>query len=330
MDKNYTFKKVILDVNDNSLNVLLTNKGNGKLDLSRHKIDTIPYELLKDSSGITEIILPEGLKEIEFGAFQNSKNLENINIPSSVEKIAGKFAINTPVESSNNISGCFVKDGWCLSIPGSGSVTIPEDAKKLSNNLLEYDRKVTSIHISSKTEILPRGCFYYAYGLKKITFDKDSPLKEIDWGAIYGGGLEEMHIPSKVEDISYEAIYSSNLKKIFIDDLKNYCNINRASNSIYVSSYDLYLNNNLITNLIIPSDIEIIKPYIFKGANITSVTIPKSIKNLGTYSFGYTKKLENIVYESTISEWNAITKEYNWAYNAATKYVQCTDGQVTI
>lgn len=50
---------------------------------NRALVDKIPL--------VTEIILPEGLKSIGYGAFYNCKNLETVNIPDSVEEI-GDYA----------------------------------------------------------------------------------------------------------------------------------------------------------------------------------------------------------------------------------------------
>ena len=51
------------------------------------KVETIPYQLCKDSAGITELSLPEGLKKICEGAFESCEGIEELVIPSTVEII---------------------------------------------------------------------------------------------------------------------------------------------------------------------------------------------------------------------------------------------------
>lgn len=51
-----------------------------------------------------------------------------------------------------------------------------------------------------------------------------------------------------------------------------------------------------------------IDDYAFFGCTvITSVTIPNTIKSIGTYAFGYCMSLENVYYEGSQTDWNKIT-----------------------
>ena len=46
--------------------------------------------------------------------------------------------------------------------------------------------------------------------------------------------------------------------------------------------------------------------------------------------FNGCSSLTTIIYNGTMAEWNAISKNGNWRRNSAIQYVQCTDGTITL
>lgn len=62
--------------------------------------------------------------------------------------------------------------------------------------------------------------------------------------------------------------------------------------------------------------------------NLTIVTIPASIKTIGVSAFRNCFDLMTITYQGSVSEWLAISKEYDWDYNTPDYTVYCTDGAV--
>lgn len=145
--------------------------------------------------------------------------------------------------------------------------------------------------------------------------------------------LVKIKIPKTLTEIDENAFSgTSKLSSIYIDDLTAWCNIrfyNSGANPL-VSGKNLYLNGELVTSLIIPSAISIIKQYTFSHCSITSLTIPVSITNIDNEAFYYCQSLSNITYEGTISQWNAIRKVTGWNSGAPATYIQCTDGQIQL
>ena len=102
-------------------------------------------------------------------------------------------------------------------------------------------------------------------------------------------GLTSVSIPASVTSIGKYAFDGcSNLNTVYIEDLAAWCNIsfyNYTSNPISYA-HNLYLNNKLVTNLVIPNGVTTIGEYAFSGCTgLTSVTIPDSVTSIGNSAF---------------------------------------------
>ena len=136
--------------------------------------------------------------------------------------------------------------------------------------------------------------------------------------------INELTIPSSVTAIGFSAFSSSVLIKrsVIISSLENWCNITFAdvgSNPLSgSSSTKLYLNEEIITDLVIPNGVTNIKSYAFYNyKSLTSVTIPSSVTNIANTAFEGCSKLtsiivdsENTIYDSRDS-CNGIIKTYS-------------------
>ncbi len=101
------------------------------------------------------------------------------------------------------------------------------------------------------------------------------------------------------------------------------------------------LQSDVITELVLPNGVEEINALAFNCPNLTTVTLPSSIKRLKsvTYTNVYdmetiTKTLifgsniETIYFDGTMNEWNAIDKDTDWNPVITRITVICHDGQL--
>ena len=117
--------------------------------------------------------------------------------------------------------------------------------------------------------------------------------------------LTSITIPNSVYYIGDQAFYSCySLTAVHISDLSAWCKIrfySSYSNPLYEAN-NLYLNGDLVTNLVIPGDVTEIKPYAFHYCTgLTSVTIPSSVTTIGESAFSDCDGLTSITIPNSVT-----------------------------
>ena len=129
--------------------------------------DTLKY-LGGRWSSITKVTLPNGLEEIGYEAFDNSK-LTKIVIPDSVKEIGGHAFCGSNLKT--------VKFGKNLTVIGNGafrscynlkSVTIPKKVKEIGMSAFRDCKNLKSITISKKVENIGSSAFNNCKNIKNV------------------------------------------------------------------------------------------------------------------------------------------------------------------
>ena len=99
--------------------------------------------------------------------------------------------------------------------------------------------------------------------------------------------LEEIHIPETIEEVEADAFYHSSYKlNIYIPNLETWMNIKSVKRSVDMwGRFNLYINNVLTENIVIPEDITEIPDYAFSYSNIKSVELHDGVKKIGSCAF---------------------------------------------
>lgn len=144
--------------------------------------------------------------------------------------------------------------------------------------------------------------------------------------------LTSVEIPNNVKSIDYKAFCNCTaLTKVnYTGTIDQWVEINfydALSNPLYYAN-NLYINNQLITKVVLTTATKINDDAFTNCISLTSVTIPDSVTSIGNDAFSGCYSLININYNGTKSQWDAISK-YNkdWAYGVNIT-VYCTDGEI--
>lgn len=137
--------------------------------------------------------------------------------------------------------------------------------------------------------------------------------------------LTSISIPNSVTSMHQFAFSGcTKLTSVYITDLAAWCNIPfdgyRGSNPLNYA-HNLYLNGNLVKDLVIPNGVISIGAHAFDGCtSISSVTIPSSVTSIGSFAFWYCTNL-NSVYITDLTAWckiqfgNSIANPLSQAHN---------------
>ena len=109
--------------------------------------------------------------------------------------------------------------------------------------------------------------------------------------AFYGcSGLTSLTVGNSMTSIGNYAFYGcSGFTEVrYMGDVAGWCNISFGSQYSNPLSYarKLFINNELVTNLVIPETVTELKPYVFYGATcLTSLNISNSVTSIGDFAF---------------------------------------------
>ncbi|MBE6678180.1 MAG: hypothetical protein E7597_05240 [Ruminococcaceae bacterium] len=126
--------------------------------------------------------------------------------------------------------------------------------------------------------------------------------------------LESVSIPSSMERIDPGAFFHCfALSSVYITDIAAWCGIEfiPSDSNPVINAQNLYLNGELLTELVIPDDVTVINDCAFINCDsIVSVTIPDSVTSIGASAF---KNCSNLV-DLNMGDGVTILKEYAFSY----------------
>ena len=271
-------------------------------------------------SNMTSIDIPDTVTTIGGYAFYKCSKLTSITLPSGLRAI-GSFAFCY----TDKLSGVYITDvaAWCQI----------EFYDYLSNPL-NYARKLylngkllTDLVIPEGVTSIGSYAFYNCFSLKSVSIPEG--VTSIGASAFYQcSSLRIIEIPKSVKTVGSNAFVSCNSSgEVHITDMAAWCQIdfyNYISNPLYYTPY-LFLNEKLVTNLVIPEGVTSISNGAFPNCRLlTEITIPGSVEKIGTEAFYNCNKLTK-VHISDLGAWCQIEfgdYKANPLYYAKNLYLQ--------
>ncbi len=168
------------------------------------------------------------------------------------------------------------------------SVVIPGSVNSIGDEAFMYCSSITNVIIESGVQSIGERAFFKCTSLTDVNILEG--VTSIDESAFSScTSLTSIAIPSSVMFIYRWAFNNcTSLNDVYITDVAAWCDINFIDNGSNPFNYanNLYLNNELVTDLVIPSGVTSISDCAFYNCtSITSVTIQSGVKIIGKRAF---------------------------------------------
>ncbi len=235
-------------------------------------VTSIGNNAFKGCSAITSVTIPSSLTSIGETVFSDCSGLTSISIPGSVTSIG-----NGVFDNCTSLKDLRIEDG-------NEVLTLGKNSK--SGKGLFYDSPLNTLYLG-----------------RNLSYQAD---KSSGYSPFYGKStLASVTIGNCVTSIEADAFKGcSGLTAVYISDLAAWCGIdfgNFDANPLSCS-HNLYLNEELVTNLNIPDGVTSIKESLFEDCtSLVSVEIPGSVTNIGNRAFSDCPGLANVIISDGIT-----------------------------
>lgn len=238
-------------------------------------VTLIGHEAFAGCKSLNSITIPDSVTDIWYGAFRGCSSLRSVTIGDNVEAIDNRtFRDCTSLES----------------------IVIPDRVSSIGDYSFDECSSLKSITIGNNVKTIGESAFSGCNSIESIVIpDSVTSIKK---GAFSGcSSMTTLTVGNGINSIEENVFKNCDaLSSVYIKDLSAWCNINFKGVSSDYSDIPystplhkgakLYLNNNELTELVIPDDVKIIGGCAFYGCpSITSVTIGDGVTEIGWYAF---------------------------------------------
>ena len=297
---------------------------------------TIGQAAFAHCSGLTEVTIPNSVTSIGQAAFAYCSGLTEVTILNSVTSI-GIYAFYdcsglTEVTIPNSVTS--IGDQVFFGCNGLTSLTLSDGDTEISIGANTFgNTQVQTLYVGRDwTGDLPKSNYLttltignYVTRIGDSAFEGYSGLTEVTIGnsvtslgeSAFSGcsGLTEITIPNTVTAMGKNAFNNcGGLQKVNYSSLEHLCSIDfgtRSSNPLWCA-HNLYIGENKIEELVVPTAVKDIKAYAFAGGNFTTVNIPNSVMTIGTDAFADCTELETVHFEDGTSPLDLVADAFHY------------------
>lgn len=286
------------------------------------RLETIHSWAFCGCRSIASIYLPPSVKYIGISAFQLCNNLKKFNIPlnSQLEEIGHSAFFVTKITNLNlpktlkRIGSFLGGMNELVNVKLNNDLFISNDCVIYSKDMTELismcsnktefeipktvriikkgafmHSHITSLDIPESVEIIDQSAFEVS-NLRTIRFAENSNLKQICSHAFYGTEVVSMIFPRSLQSLDLNSL-NSNVKQLkimnenFFTDSRGIVYSRNPNGIVFVPRR--------LTSISIDPNLEVIYGGAFIGSQITSLSLPQTLKRIGEYAF-FKSKIEHI------------------------------------
>ena len=203
---------------------------------------------------VTKVWLPDGIKEINYTAFENCSNLEYVRLPAKLEKIGIRAFCNCSTLTSLDLPSSLKEIGnrafWnCYAL---ANITLPDNIETLEDGVFYNCNSITSIHIPKALTVIPKEAFL-------------------------GCKFDVVEIHNGIRAIYDQAFTGTKIKSIVIPET-----VTELGSGVFAGCEDL-------VDVKLPDNMKAIPRSLFNGCkNLKEIQIPKGVTSIGEYAFSNT------------------------------------------
>lgn len=291
-----------------------------------NSIKQIGTQAFSSCDSLVSITIPDGVTSIGSEAFSSCRSLVSITLGSRVREIRDyAFYFSPKITEIVNKSSLELEIGSSefggIALNAKNIITDETDSKLHTVDdkyilyeddndvtLVQYIGNETNVSIPNNVTIIGNHSFNKFSGSNLESVIIPEGVKKIESSAFYFcSNLKEVTIPETLEEIESSAFYQCNNVRINISSMESWCNIkfyNYGTNPLN-NMGSLYLNDELLEDIIIPDGVTKINDNAFSGYKfIKSITIPSSVEIVGDFAFYYCLNLNKVTLNSGLKSIN--------------------------
>ena len=298
-------------------------------------VGKIPNNIFSGAAFSGNLIIPNSCVEIGAGAFGDCTGFTgDLTIPNSVTTIGnGAFIRCTGLSGSLFIPSSVTSIGEQAFGQCNGFDTVFYNASYCAdctnNNFPPFKdcNELGVLYIGENVRRIPK-CLFYTARFSEVHFDAincadatdqyypnfsscngdliiGNNVEIIPKGIFRSSHFSNIILPYSITEIKEDAFAAIGTSNVYYSgDVYHWCNIvfkNRNANPI-ANAHKLYINDNLVSDLIIPESITIIKEYSFAGAScLNSIALPNTLVSILPYAFDGCSGITTITIPRSVS-----------------------------